>query len=88
MINLAFTIGLAIPIAYVFFNVALFGIFKTFKAQIANTLAEITEDWLKFMKRGIPIPTADYEGFEGRFTGEPVLIRPVFHLEETKPLVK
>jgi len=87
MINLAFTYGLAIPIVFVFMNVALFWVFKTFRAQVASTLAEITEDWLKFMKRGIPCP-ADYESLDGRFIGEPVLVRPLFHAEETKPLVK
>ncbi len=87
MINLTFTYGLAIPLAFVFLNVLLFGAARIFRAPITGTFREITEDWLKFMKQGIPIPT-DYESVKGRFTGEPVLVRPLFHTEETKTVAK
>ncbi len=87
MINQILTYGIAIPLTFIFINLALFWAFTAVKTKLAEALKEITAEWVAFMGRGIPIPT-EFEDLDGPFAGEPILIRPEFRATEITTVLR
>ncbi|MFQ5596980.1 MAG: hypothetical protein ACE5GK_02915 [Nitrospiria bacterium] len=87
MVHLILLCGVVIPLSFVLVNLTVFLALKGFKTPFGRTLSDMTNDWIRFMKQGIPIPT-DYERINVRFANTPVLIRPLFHEKEVSHQAK
>ncbi|MFQ5589149.1 MAG: hypothetical protein ACE5F7_09950 [Nitrospiria bacterium] len=72
---LSFIFG--VPVVSFLFNLFFFVVSKKLSPPLAENFEEITQDWVNFFNKGIPIP-ADHKRIEGSFVGEPVLVQPVF----------
>lgn len=79
MIQQILVVSFSVP-AVAVLTLIVFLFFKNLRAELRSPFKEVTTEWLRFMSRGIPIPT-DYKRIEAPFAGEPVLTQPEFQVE-------
>lgn len=79
MIQQILVVSFSVPVVALL-TLIVFLFFKNLRAELQNPFKEVTAEWLRFMSRGIPIPT-DYKRIEAPFAGEPVLTQPELQVE-------
>lgn len=75
MMNQILAVAIGIPAIYVLFTLITFVFFKNLRTPMSKPVKEVTQEWMTFMKKGIPIPT-DYKKMDTSFLGDPVLKQP------------
>ena len=84
MIQQILAVSFGVP-AVALLTLVTFLFFKNLRAELSKPFQEVTAEWLRFMSKGITIPT-DYKRIEAPFVGEPVLTQPELQLEKTTRL--
>ena len=75
MMNQILAVAIGIPAIYLLFTLITFVFIKNLRTQVAKPCKEVTQEWVTFMKKGIPIPT-DYKRMDTPFPGDPILKQP------------